>query len=293
MSQNNSSEIEQHKQRVSKTFDGAAPTYGQVGPAFFSHFGRRLVDIAGIPGGSQVIDIATGRGAVLFPAAESVGSDGKVTGIDLSEIMVQETKAEIAHLKMSRNIEVRQMDAENLQFPDELFDFVLCGFSIFFFPQLYQAMAEFRRVLKPAGVICVSTFDKLFDNEWIWLDEIVSTYLPSEPEAAEEIESDSESQPVFNTPEGLRSIMNTAVFENIQIFTETAEFIYATEEELWSTLWSHGFRRTLERIEKETGPDGLQRFKLEVFNKVNSIKKTDGLHQLIPVHVSLATKSKY
>jgi len=89
MSQKKSSEIEQHKQSVSKIFDGAAPTYGQVGPAFFSHFGRRLVDIAGIPGGSQVIDIATGRGEVLFPAAESVGLDGKVTGIDLSKIMVQ------------------------------------------------------------------------------------------------------------------------------------------------------------------------------------------------------------
>ena len=80
-----------------------------------------------------MIDITTGRGAVLFPAAESVGSDGKVTGIDLSEIMVQETKAEIARLKMAGNIEVRQMDAENLQFPDVLFDFVLCGFAIFFF----------------------------------------------------------------------------------------------------------------------------------------------------------------
>jgi ubiquinone/menaquinone biosynthesis C-methylase UbiE len=292
MSQKNSSEAEQHKQRVAKTFDGAAPTYGQVGPAFFSHFGRRLVEFVGIPDGSQVIDIATGRGAVLFPAAEAVGSDGKVTGIDLSEMMVQETKAEIARLKMAGNIEVQQMDAENLQFPDDLFDFVLCGFAIFFFPQLFQAMAEFRRVLKPDGIICVSTFDKLFDDEWIWLDEIVSTYLPSESGAAEDTDPDSESQPVFDTPEGLRAIMNTAGFENIQIFTETAEFIYATEEEFWSTLWSHGFRGTMERIEKERGPDGLQRFKLEVFNKINSIKRTDGLHQLIPVHVSLATKPK-
>ena len=229
---------------------------------------------------------------MLFPTAESVGSDGKVIGIDISEKMVQETNKEIVLRKMSNNVEVQQMDAENLIFPDEMFDFVLCGFAIFFFPQLFQAMAEFRRVLKPDGIICVSTFDKIFDDEWNWLYEIVSSYLPSESGAAEDTNPASESQPVFDTPEGLRAIMNTAGFENIQIFTETANFIYATEEEFWFTLWSHGFRGTMERIEKEKGPDGLQRFKLEVFNKLNSNKKTDGLHEVIPVHVSLASKSK-
>jgi len=290
MSQKKSSEIKQQKRRVSKIFDGAAPTYGQVGPPFFSHFGRRLVEIAGISSGSKVLDIATGRGALLFPAAESVGSDGKVIGIDLSEIMVQETKEEIGRLKMSKNLEVRQMDAEHLEFPNESFDYVLCGFAIFFFPQLYQAMAEFQRVLKPGGGICVSTFDKLFDDEWIWLDKIVENYLPSEPEADEETEPNSESQPVFDTPEGLKAIMNTAGFEKIQVFTEAPEFIYATEEELWSTLWSHGFRGTLEKIEKEKGPDGLKSFKLDVINKVKSIKEIDGLHQSIPVHFCLAAK---
>ena len=292
MSQNKSSEINHQKQRVSKIFDGAAPTYDHIGPQFFSHFGRRLVEIAQIPRGSKVLDVATGRGALLFPAAESIGSQGKVIGIDLSEIMVQETNKEIGRLKISKNVEVQQMDAEHLKFTDEVFDYVLCGLAIFFFPQLYQAMAEFRRVLKPGGFICVSTFDKLFNDEWIWLYEIVSAYLPSESGAAEDTDPDSEPQTVFNTPEGLRAIMDTAGLENIQIFTETAEFIYATEEEFWSTLWSHGFRGTLERIEKERGPDGLQRFKVEVFNRINSIKKTDGLHQLIPVHISLATKPK-
>ena len=292
MSHNESSEIAQKKQIVSKIFDGAAITYDHVGPQFFSHFGRRLVEIAQIPSGSKVLDVATGRGALLFPAAESVGSQGKVIGIDLSEIMVQETNKELARLKISPNIEVVQMDAELLQFPDESFDYVLCGFAIFFFPQLYQAMAEFHRVLKSDGHICVSTFDKLFDDEWTWFDEIVKTYLPPEPEPTQATESNSEAEPVFDTPEGLKEIMNTAGFDEIRIFSETAEFVYATEEEFWSTLWSHGARGTLEKIKKETGTDGLKRFKLEIFNKVNSIKQTDGLHQLIPVHVILATKSK-
>ena len=97
---------------------------------------------------------------------------------------------------------------------------------------------------------------------------------------------------MHDTPEGLQEIMNTAGFEDVRIFLETADFIYKTEEELWSTLWSHGARGVLEKIEQETGPDGLQNFKLDVFKKMMAIKQTDGLHLTVPVHVSLGLKPK-
>ena len=48
------------------------------------------------------------------------------------------------------------MDAEHLTFSDSSFDFVLCGFSLQFFPHLVQALSEFRRVLKPGGQIVVT-----------------------------------------------------------------------------------------------------------------------------------------
>ncbi len=290
MGHNEPSEIMQRKQRVSGIFDGAASTYDQVGPRIFSHFGRRLVEIAQIHPQSKVLDVATGRGAVLYPAIKAVGSRGKVIGIDLSEKMVQETSSELANEPLSSNVEIRLMDAERLQFPDETFDYVLCGFAIFFFPQLFKAMAEFQRVLKPGGKICVSTFDELFYKEWRWFSEIVETYLPSVPQENQDTETNKEAHPVFDTPEGVNAILKSAGFNEIQIFSETAEFVYATEEEFWSTLWSHGVRGTLERIEQETGSDGLQMFKLDVFKRISAIKQADGLHQLFPVHIGLATK---
>jgi len=253
MSHNEESDIEKRKLRATRIFDGAASTYDRVGPRFFSHFGRRLVEIAQIPRGSKVLDVATGRGALLFPAAELVGQQGSVIGIDLSGMMVKETNKELVQRKIAPNVKVQQMDAEHLQFPKASFDYVLCGFAIFFFPELNQAMAEFRRVLKPIGHICVSTFDKLFDEEWSWFDDIVKSYLPCEPEETQTTASNSDTQPVFDTPEGLKAIMTTAGFEDIQIFTETTEFVYASKEEFWSTLWSHGARGTLENIENETG----------------------------------------
>ena len=139
--------------------------------------------------------------------------------------------------------------------------------------------------------MCIN-FDKRYFEEWDWFYEIVETYLPAEQEETQETNSNTEHQPVFDTPEGLKTILNTAGFEDVHIFSEAAEFVYKTEEEFWSTLWSHGGRAILERIEQEAGADGLQKFKLEVFKKMSAIKQADGLHQLIPVHVGLATKPK-
>lgn len=82
MGDSGNSDMAQRKRQVAGLFDRASGTFDQVGPRFFSYFGRRLVEIAQIPSGSRVLDVATGRGALLFPAADSVGPHGQVTGID-------------------------------------------------------------------------------------------------------------------------------------------------------------------------------------------------------------------
>src|SRR5437870_2451577 len=103
------------KDQIAAHFGKIAPTYDRVGPRWFAHFGRRLVELAQVPTGGTVLDVATGRGAVLLAAAERVGAGGRVVGIDLSEGMLRETAAEIERLGL-RNSHVRQMDAEALQF---------------------------------------------------------------------------------------------------------------------------------------------------------------------------------
>ena len=216
MSHDEPIEAAQKKRHVSGIFDRAATTYDHVVPRFFSHFGRRLVELARIPSGSNVLDVATGRGALLYPAAESVGPQGHVTGIDLSEVMVQETTKELSRLNLPASVEVRQMDAEHLQFPDESFDYVLCGFALFFFPQLDLAMSELRRVLKPNGHICVTTWAR--SDEWKWMKDIKERYLPPDPEEDQGLQPSS--KPVFDTPEGLETILSAAGFRDIHIISE-------------------------------------------------------------------------
>lgn len=149
--------MKDHKQWVSEIFDRTAFEYGKKSSSFFSYFGQRLVEHASILPDQHVLDVATGKGAVLFPLAEAVGPSGKVVGIDISEQMIRETSKEV----LERNIpwiELQCMDAERLDFSDNYFDFVFCGFALFFLPSIPTALSEFKRVLKSGGILVVSTW---------------------------------------------------------------------------------------------------------------------------------------
>ncbi len=100
------------KERIAGVFSRAAPTYDQIGPQFFSYFGRRLVELAHIPGGAAVLDVACGRGAALLAAAEQAGRGGRVVGVDIASGMVSRTSAEIKRIGL-QNVEVFEMDAEH------------------------------------------------------------------------------------------------------------------------------------------------------------------------------------
>lgn len=128
------------KARAKTQFNTVAIEY-DAGPGCFAHFGRRLVSAAEIQPGQRVLDVASGRGAVLFPCAEQVGKAGEVIGVDLADEMVRATNEEGARRGMSGRVQV--MDAEHLDFPDGTFDRVLCGFWIMFFPISCEHLMNF------------------------------------------------------------------------------------------------------------------------------------------------------
>jgi ubiquinone/menaquinone biosynthesis C-methylase UbiE len=280
-------DIVERKQELADFFGRVAPTYGHVGPRFFSRFGRRLVECAHIPLDAHALDVAAGRGAVLFPAAEAVGSQGQVIGIDLSPSMVEQTSHEIKQRALS-NVSLLQMDAEHLQFPDESFDFVLCGFAVFFFPQLDRALSEFRRVLRPQGCLGISTWGQ-HDDRWKWYDDLFESYLPSPPEE-QAPDNPPAPRPVFNKPDGLVAMLGGAGFADVRVVSEEADFIYGSTEEWWQTQWSHGARGGLEEIERKGGAELLERFKSDAFERLQAVKQPDGIHEMFRALFAVATK---
>lgn len=263
-----------HKKWVSETFDRSAPEYGKKSTAFFSHFGKRLVEHVNILPGQHVLDVATGRGAVLFPIAEAVGPLGRTVGIDISQQMINETSKE-AHEKGLSWIELQCMDAEHLDFSDNSFDFVFCGFGLFFLPSIPKALSEFKRVLKPSGMLVVSTWgedstlDSLIHEETKKIcktHSLITTSLWSENE--------------------LVKILKDASFSNIQTFEETKIFLHASAEEWWDSLWSLATRARLEQL----SPDQLAGLHTEVLKKAKNLDTGSGIDEELQVFYGIAQK---
>ena len=105
----------------------------------------------------RCLDIATGPGEPAMSLARMVGADGPVTGIDLSEEMVQ-LATRLAKERRIPNVEFRVMDAEKMDFPDESLDLAVSrfGFQIFTNPEVVAS--ETHRVLGPKGRIGVTVW---------------------------------------------------------------------------------------------------------------------------------------
>jgi len=275
------------KRGTAAFFDRIAGQYDRSGPRFFSYFGQRLVDMAGLSAGAQSLDLASGRGAVLFPAAAAVGAQGHVTGVDLSERMIIELSQEIQHLGAT-NIDVLQMDVEDLQFPDASFDFVTCGFGLFFFPQLSRALADVHRVLRPGGRIAVSLWDRSMDDQWAWFYQEAQAHLPVDPAAKPVLSRPPAGE--LDTRAGLESVLIEAGFHNVQLTLEAHDFVYTSNDDWWDALWTHWTRMALERIEQANGADGLALFKRDIFEHLQTVRQADGIHQIFPALLGVASK---
>ena len=254
------------KSNIAALYSRVAPRYGQVGPQRFAYVGRRLVERLGIGEGARVLDVAAGRGANLFPAAEKAASSGRVIGIDLSEGMVQETTAEIRRSDV-QNAAMMQMDAERLAFDDASFDYVLCGFAIFLFPHLEQALAGFHRVLRPGGKLGISVARNP-DALSQWYGQHITDYA-----ARYQLPLNVGGNRLDYAE--LPSRLTQAGFTDVQVLQEQTTFVYASPQEWWDEKWTHGTRYSLEHMT----PEVLEQFRSEVFARLAQELQPDGIHE--------------
>lgn len=110
-----------------------------------------LLTAAGIGPGQHVLDIASGVGQPMFSILDQVGPAGHVTATDAEPEMLAALRRRVAAANLD-NVAVEQADMEALPFEDAQFDRVTCRFGIMFTPDPARALAEMRRVLKPAGI---------------------------------------------------------------------------------------------------------------------------------------------
>jgi O-methyltransferase/aklanonic acid methyltransferase len=267
------------KQMLEQIFDGAAESYNRVGPSIFTQFGEHLVERMSLKPGMRVLDVATGTGAVLLPAARRAGQEGHVIGIDLSGAILRqaEQNARVAGLT---NVAFRKMDAEHLDFPDRTFDAATCAFAIFLFPDMNGAMREIYRVCKPGGYFGVTVFNRtaeLFAPAIGLFIQLCAAYKINIWQTTHE---------VAYAPEEIETLFKQFGFRSIKTKSEANDIVYASADDWWEFLLTGGSRATIMGMDEKV----RARFKDEYFTKLCPMFSQDGLHVSVPIVYAVAQR---
>jgi len=110
---------------------------------------RRLADLLGLTAGERVLDVASGRGTTALLLTDAYGAD--VDGVDYSAANTALAQGAAQAAGLAGKTRFTTGDAEQLPYPDGVFDAVVCECALCTFPDKAQAAAEFARVLKPGG----------------------------------------------------------------------------------------------------------------------------------------------
>jgi SAM-dependent methyltransferase len=100
--------------------------------------------------GERVLDLGSGAGTDSLIAAQMVGTDGRVTGIDMTPQMLAKARTAAGELGVT-NVEFVEAEAERLPFPGESFDVVISNGVIDLIPDKDAVFSELHRVLVPGG----------------------------------------------------------------------------------------------------------------------------------------------
>ena len=105
-----------------------------------------------------VLDVATGTGDFAIEALRLKPS--KITGIDISQGMLDMGKIKMKNKGYDSKIEMLLGDSENLPFNDNMFDAITVGFGVRNFENLEKGITEMHRVLSEKGKIAILEFSK-------------------------------------------------------------------------------------------------------------------------------------
>ena len=134
----------------SKIYSEYALLYDKTfGKLFYDRI-RLVVESLKIPSGARILELGVGTGT-SFPAYPR---HCEVIGIDLAADMLAQARAKIAK-NTWHHLQVKEMNALNLTFPDNSFDYVTAFHTVTVVPDPIRMLAEAKRVCRPGGKIVI------------------------------------------------------------------------------------------------------------------------------------------
>jgi SAM-dependent methyltransferase len=134
------------------TFDVDASAYDRFMGRYSVPLAPLLADLASVEGGQRVLDVGCGPGALTTELVARVGP-GSVSAVDPSASFV--TTARERHA----GVDVQRAAAEQLPFPDGMFDTALAQLVVHFMADPVAGLREMGRVTRERGVVAACVWD--------------------------------------------------------------------------------------------------------------------------------------
>lgn len=106
----------------------------------------------------KILDVATGTGDLAIAAM--VLQPDQVTGVDISEGMMEIGRKKLADKGLSGKITLQYGDSEALPFTDNAFDAITCAYGVRNFEHLEKGLQQMSRVLRSGGRIAILEFSQ-------------------------------------------------------------------------------------------------------------------------------------
>jgi SAM-dependent methyltransferase len=139
----------------------------------------------------RLLETACGTGILTRALAAALPGTVAITATDLNEPMLDFAKLQPG----GERVQWQQADAQNLPFPEQTFDAVVCQFGVMFFPDTPRAYREVFRVLKPGGRFLFSVWDRIETNDMaFFVHKALMKMFPDDPPMFIEAHTDGVSR---------------------------------------------------------------------------------------------------
>jgi demethylmenaquinone methyltransferase/2-methoxy-6-polyprenyl-1,4-benzoquinol methylase len=222
--------VDEHEKarRVAGVFASVAPHYDLMNDLMSAGLHRLwkrfAVDVALPRPGERILDVAGGTGDMTRLLSSRVGDAGQVWLTDINGPMLRTGRDRLTDEGLV--VPAVQCDAERLPFPAGHFDCVCVAFGLRNMTHKDAALAEFRRVLKPAGRLVVLEFSRVWKPLETLYDLYSFSILPAlgrlVAKDADSYRYLAESIRMHPGQETLKAMLETAGFERVEYFNLAA-----------------------------------------------------------------------
>jgi ubiquinone/menaquinone biosynthesis C-methylase UbiE len=230
--------------RSTSTYNAAADHYDDTANVFWARFGRATVERLALRPGSRVLDVCCGSGASALPAAEAVGPQGFVMGVDLADNLLALARAKAQALAL-RNVEFRHGDLLALPVSEASFDAVVCVFGIFFVPDMPLAVRALWRAVRPGGVLAVTTWGPR------WMEPATTAFWNSVRDVRPDLYRGFNPWDRICHPEPVVALLREGGAEDSHAVAEAAMHPIPSPDAWWSVVMGSGYRGTFDQLDPE------------------------------------------